>query len=352
MSTESTPLEVLFVGSSPFDSTSDFLNTVIKTLSSHVSRLPDGETGSRSNFIGWQHPVFPITMVQPRWGGQPSSESAAKSYTLDDIKPTGYDEQAIQSYGVFRSLKDAGKIPQEVRFQVCLPTPLSVVRGFVEDDNVCAQVEPLYQARLLQALHSIQEAIPASELTIQWDLPTEVAVLEYKRGRIADRYWKPYDKEGSLESVLTSRIMKLAEQVKPEVEMGFHLCYGDLGHVHFVQPEDMGVMVELANAIVEKVSSAHQIKYIHMPVPKERDDEAYLGPLRDLNVQKRGIKLYLGVVHAEDEGAGGARRKLEMARGVYPDIAGIASECGLGRTAKVDVEKVFDTYASLAARNT
>ncbi|KAL8746992.1 MAG: hypothetical protein Q9190_001071 [Brigantiaea leucoxantha] len=331
MSTESTPLEVLFVGSSPFDSTSDFLNTVIKTLSSHVSRLPDGETGSRSNFIGWQHPVFPITIVQPRWGGQPSSESAAKSYTLDDIKPTGYDEQAIQSYGVFRSLKDAGKIPQEVRFQVCLPTPLSVVRGFVEDDN---------------------EAIPASELTIQWDLPTEVAVLEYKRGRIADRYWKPYDKEGSLESVLTSRIMKLAEQVKPEVEMGFHLCYGDLGHVHFVQPEDMGVMVELANAIVEKVSSAHQIKYIHMPVPKERDDEAYFGPLRDLNVQKRGIKLYLGVVHAEDEGAGGARRKLETARGVHPDIAGIASECGLGRTAKVDVEKVFDTYASLAARNT
>ncbi|KAI4151121.1 MAG: hypothetical protein L6R39_002102 [Caloplaca ligustica] len=348
MPTQSGPLEVLFIGSSPFQSTLDFLTTATQALPTQVQRLPDGETGARSNFIAWQHPTFPITIVQPRWGGQPSPESAAKAYTIDDIKPTGYDEQAIRSYAEFRNLKDTGRIPPQVRFQVCLPTPLSVVRGFVEDDDVCAQVEPLYETRLLHALHRIQDTIPPSELAIQWDLPTEVALLEYERGRITDRYWKPYYRDEPLEPALASRLARLAAHVKPETEIGFHFCYGDLGHVHFVQPEDMGVMVMLANLIVENVAPIHEIAYMHMPVPKEREDERYFAPLKTLSLHQGKTKLYLGVVHAEDEeGEARARRRLEAAKTAYPDVAGIASECGLGRTAEKDVKRVLETYASL-----
>ncbi len=140
METSTKILDVLLIGSIPLPSARESFTRASRALPNRLQQIPDGETGSRGNFIGWQHPTFPITIVQPRWGGQPSAESAAKTYTLEDIKPTGYDDQAIASYATFRELKAAGTIPSEVRFQVSLPTPLSVVRGFVEDDGVCEQV--------------------------------------------------------------------------------------------------------------------------------------------------------------------------------------------------------------------
>ena len=146
------PSEVLLIGSGPLPSASDFFITVSTALQNRLHQIPNGETGPHGDFIAWQHPTFPITIVQPRWGGQPSAECAAKTYTLEDIKPTGYDDQAIASYATFRELKAAGTIPSGVRFQASLPTTLSVVRGFVEDEGVCEQVAPLYEERLLDSL--------------------------------------------------------------------------------------------------------------------------------------------------------------------------------------------------------
>jgi hypothetical protein len=343
MTNQSQPKEVLLIGSGPLASASDFFTTTIRALPKRLQRMPDGETGARTNFIGWQHPVFPITIIQMRWGGQPSAESSAKRYTLGDIKPTGYDDQAITSYATFRELKDAAKIPPDTRFQVSLPTPLNVVRGFLEDDGVCANVEPLYEERLLQSIRRLQDSIPASELTIQWDLPTEIAVLEYERGSTDDKYWKPYF--SPVKAGLLERLTHLAAAIDPEVEMGYHICYGDMGHVHFVQPADTEVMVDMANAIVQKISPIHQIAYIHMPVPQDRTDEAYFSPMEKLELH--GTKLFLGLVHANDES--GTRKRLRAAQAIYPDIHGIASECGLGRTPPEELGSIFEICASVTA---
>lgn len=341
MSSQSPSSEVLLLGSSPLASAEEFFTTTSGVLSTKLHQIPDGETGIRSNFIAWQHGTLPITIIQPRWGGQPSAESSAKRYALEDIKPTGYDDQAIASYAVFRELITAGKIASSTRFQVCLATPLNVIRGFVEDDGVCAQVDPLYEQRLLQALHRIQEHIPASELTIQWDLPTEIAMLEYELGHTHDRYWKPYFspvKEGILQ-----RLVRLAAAVAPDVEMGYHLCYGDMGRVHFVQPSDTSLLVELANAIVETIGPHHRIAYFHMPVPKDRADEGYFLPLKNLNLL--GAKLVLGVVHPHDEN--GTKKRLETARSVFPQVAGVGTECGLGRATREEVDSILSICASL-----
>ena len=343
MGIPSKPSEVLLMGSSPLASATDFFTTISRTLARRVHQIPDGETGFRGNFIGWQHPVFPISIVQPRWGGQPTAESAAKKYTLDDINPTGYDDQAIASYATFRDLKAAGAIASHVRFQVSLPTPLSVVRGFVEDEGVCAQVAPLYEERLLKALHRLQGQIPPSELVIQWDLPAEIAALEYERGGTDDRYWKAYYspvKAGTLD-----RLSRLAAAVDPKAEMGYHLCYGDLGHVHFVQPPDLELPVELANAIMEKITPIHPVAYVQMPVPKDRTDEAYFNPLKDLKLP--GTKLFTGVVHPNDEA--GTKKRLEAAQAVYPNIAGVSTECGMGRTPTEELGSILEICASVTA---
>ena len=337
------PTEVRLIGSSPCASAQEFFTTTARALGKRLHSVPDGETDFRSNFIAWQHPVFPITIVQPRWGGQPSAESSAKKYTLQDINPTGYDDQAIASYATFCELRAAGTIPPNVRFQVSLPSPLNVVRGFVEDDTVCAQVDPLYEERLLQALHRIQDSIPASDLTIQWDLPTELAVLEYERGNIQDHHWKPYF--SPVKEHVFDQLIRLAAAVKPSVEMGYHLCYGDLGHTHFVQPPDAELLVEMANAIVQKIGSVHSVAYIHMPVPKDRLDEAYFKPLKTLDLQD--TKLILGLVHAHDEAA--SKKRLETAQTIYPNISGVSTECGLGRTPPEELDSILEICASLTA---
>ena len=335
--------KALLVGSSPLASVAEFFSTTTQTLSERLEQIPDGEIGFRNNFIAWQHPILPITIIKPRWGGQPSPESCARKYTLEDIKPTGYDDQAIASYATFRELSDSGKIPSNLRFQVSLPTPLNVVRGFVEDDRVCTQVDPLYEERMLQSLQRIQEHISASDLAIQWDLPTEMAVLEYERGGTQDKYWKPYF--SPVKSGIFDRLTRLASAVSPDIRMGYHICYGDFGHVHFMQPADTGLMVDRANTIVQRIKPVHDVAYIHMPVPKARLDEAHYKPM--VSLELHDPKLFLGVVHANDES--GTRQRLETATAVYPNICGIATECGLGRTPPEEIGSVLKICASVAA---
>ena len=337
------PSKVLLLGSSPLESASEFFSTAIAALPSRLPQIPDGEVGFRSNFVSWQYPVFPITIVQPRWGGRLSAESSAKQYTLADINPTGYDEQARISYATFREFKDSQRIPADVRFQVCLPSPLTVVRGFVEDDGVCAQVDPLYEERLLQALTTIQDHIPASELVIQWDLPVEMACLEYDRGNLQDYCWRPYF--SPVKAGIFDRLIRLASAVKPGVQMGYHLCYGDIGHKHFLQPADTELLVEVANDLVQKISPLHHVGYIHIPAPKDRIDTAYYKPMAALRLND--TELFLGLVHANDEL--GTRRRLEAAQAVYPEIAGVATECGMGRTPLEEISNILEICASVTA---
>jgi hypothetical protein len=115
-------------------------------------------------------------------------------------------------------------------------------------------------------------------------------------------------------------------QVPSDVELGFHLCYGDMDAKHFVEPLDLGKAVELANLIVGNIE--HAVAWIHMPVPRDRDDDAYFLPLRDLRISLE-TELFLGLIHDSD-GAEGARRRIAAASKVRP-VFGIATECGMAR---------------------
>lgn len=328
------------MGSLPLSSASETFETLVRELPGRLRCIPDGETGDRANFIGWQHPVFPLPIVQQRRGGTYNADSSFVEYTLSDIKPTGYDDRALASYAIFCKLRAAGTIPAGVRFQVSLPTPLSVVRGFVES-RYCPTIELLYEKRLLEALHRIQSEISTSDLSIQWDLPVEIACLEADRGRIQDPYLSPYFsfvKSGILECM-----KRLAAAVRANVELGYHLCYGDMGHVHFVQPTDAGLLVEMANAIVENVAPIHRVSYVHMPVPKDRTDEMYFKPLGGLELHD--TRLFLGLVHPADEH--GTQQRLSTAKQFFSGTFGVASECGLGRTPLEQLRSILEICASV-----
>jgi hypothetical protein len=316
---------VHLVGSVPLASAEDVFRTVSSTLGDCVARIPDGETGSRSGWIGFQMPLLAAqdalvatdaTTTSSDGGRRPRFElrqgAAADAVHFGEL---GYARAAIDSYGTFARLATDGVILPEVRFQVSLPTPLAPMLAFVAPASQLA-VEPAYTAAMERELAAILDAIPPDRLAIQWDVAPEIGVLE--------GVW-PAQLEEPLRQV-TDRIASLAALVPDEAAMGFHFCYGDEGHQHFVQPADTGVIVTLANAVAERLT--RPVDWVHLPVPRDRDDDAYFAPLTGLSLAAR-TTLYLGLVHYGDGVEGALRRVRAAARSV--EDFGIATECGFGR---------------------
>jgi len=103
-------------------------------------------------------------------------------------------------------------------------------------------------------------------------------------------------------------------------------------------PRETGVLAEIGNAILARV--ARPVDFLHLPVPRERDDGAYFAPLRGLTLPAR-TRLYLGLLHHGD--AAGDRRRIDTARAVVPSF-GVATECGWGRTEPSRVEGLLASH--------
>jgi hypothetical protein len=171
-------------------------------------------------------------------------------------------------------------------------------------------------------------AVPAEDLSIQWDVCQEVLLFE--------NYFptRPPDYRERIAALLG----RLGAAVPPAVELGYHLCYGSPADQHLVMPRDTSILVEIAGAILARVPRV--VDFLHLPVPRERDDTAYFAPLRNLT-RLRAPQLYLGLLHYDD--AAGDRRRIDTARGVVGAF-GVATECGWGRTDPSRVEGLLAAH--------
>jgi methionine synthase II (cobalamin-independent) len=140
-------------------------------------------------------------------------------------------------------------------------------------------------------------------------------------------------------------MQRLCATVPDDVELGLHLCYGDFGARHFVEPKDAAKMVEFANQLARSIG--HRLAYVHMPVPLARTDDAFFRPLSDLKLDD-DTELFLGVVHAED-GVEGTLSRIGAARRYAPKF-GIATECGMARArSEQTVRKLLAIHAEVCA---
>src|SRR5260370_1680561 len=88
----------------------------------------------------------------------------------------------------------------------------------------------------------------------------------------------------------------------------------------------MAIMVEMATEVPQ--ASPRRVDFLHMPVPKDRTDAAYVRPLAELAGFEE-CALYLGLIHHDDREADLAR--IKAARHVV-DVFGAASQCGSAPT--------------------
>jgi hypothetical protein len=109
-----------------------------------------------------------------------------------------------------------------------------------------------------------------------------------------------------------------------------------------VLPKDSGLMVEMVNAIVERVR--RPIQFFHLPVIKSRTDDAYYAPLANLKL-KPGTQLYLGLIHHND--ADGDAARLAAARR-YTRVDGVATECGMARGDPTRLSALLAAHAKAA----
>ena len=238
----------------------------------------------------------------------------------------------FQSYAEFRALKAQGKIPTGTRFQVSLPTAFGIVFGLFPDSDLAA-IWRLYEQRMVAEIAGLAAAIPAQDLALQWDIAVEtIGVLE-----------DPGNNHGITAEAVAASIAQLSGQIPAAIELGLHICYGDRDHHHFIEPKDLGVATAFANRLFGLIY--RPIGWLHMPVPKDRDDEAYFAPLENLQL-RAGTKLYLGLVHLAD-GVAGAKRRMAAAGRFVKDY-GIATECGLGRRPAETIPAVLALHRDVA----
>ena len=343
------------VGSVPLNSAEDVFRAVAGELGARVRRIPDGETGDRTGWVGFQIPMlaghesFEIVPSGKADSRESDLDKVARAegedYTLPvfALRPgvqaralqfgdLGYARSAVASYATFVQLKNAGVIGPDTRFQVSLPTPLALLLLFVSSRDQL-RVEPAYKAALLRELDRIAAAIPAGELAVQWDIAPEFALLEGALESVFD----------DAESELTARIIELGNAVPASVQLGFHLCYGDFGHQHFVQPGDMSVLATLTGQVIAGLR--RPLDWVHMPVPRDRDDDAYFAPLQRLRLPA-DTELFLGLIHASD-GMDGARRRIAAAQRWAPPF-GVATECGLGRRPPESIPALLGLHRAAA----
>ena len=319
------------IGSIPLDSSEQVFRSLAGELGPFLGRMPDGETGERSRWVYFQgqmlraHPAMETDPTVPpykfvQWDGKVVREIDQVRFKPgvdpDEVAfETGYDKAALASWQIFRRLRDAGVIGKDVRFQVSLPTPHS--SGYLYVSGPARQTYfRVYERALKAALANIVKAIPAKDLAIQWDVCQEVLAFEgYFKDRPADYKRQTFDMLG-----------RLGDSVPAGAEMGYHLCYGSPRDEHLVQPKDAALLVDMLEGIAS--TTKRRIDFFHIPVPKDRADEAYYAPLKKWQ-RPAGTKLYLGLLHHDDDAGDRARI---AAAGKFVDDFGLSAECGWGRT--------------------
>lgn len=354
------PCGVHLVGSAPFANADETMRTLAAGLGNHIKSIPDGETGIRSNWVACQFSTFTHVpqVINPFWSKieWPTQFDPENLLAPEQIAPllgkldTQYDKWAIESYQTFTQLRDQVVIPKHVKFQVCLPTPLNAMFVIIAPPYR-ATIEPLYEAALVQAVRNIQNSIPHKDLLIQFDVACEFALLEGTHRQKDNAYgwktemipWFDDEREGTIDRIV--RVMGNGH-VDDDVALGVHLCYGDFMGAHFTQPDNIGILAGVAEALMTRVG--RKLEHIHMPVPKPRDDDDYLNPARSIMplLKDQGTYLFLGLVHPGD--AEGTERRINAAKKVLGnDGWGVATECGLGRFSKEQVKSFCDISSSL-----
>ncbi len=340
---------VHIVGSVPMSNAADVFEKLSAAVGPLLRYLPDGETGPRLNWLPWLEPIFsgrPDFEMSPEEFRVHAGATPFKRYRLKegvDPKTVRFSNLphsgfALDSWRDFQRLKQAGKIPAQVRYQCDIASIPSLLAAFVVE-ALHAELEPALEQAVSGEIGTICAAIPHQQLAIQFDVAS--SIFFYLETGTACKFGATVDE--MMKNFVPLHV-RLGNAVPKDVHLLYHFCYGDNKHKHSVEPRDSSHLVNFGNALSAGIGRS--IELIHMPVPRERSDDAYFAPLANLKLRPE-TTLALGLVHYTD-GLEGTRRRIAAAgKGVQGFMIG--TECGFGRREPSTIPKLLEIHAQAAA---
>jgi hypothetical protein len=346
--------DVLLVGSLPFDTAQEAISAAADHLGDHLPAMGDGEVGLRKLWIGFlpmtiysKHPALD-TLRAPEGGvPKPHHSDVYEAAFLFGIKhgqelrfeTTNYGPIAVESYEVFKRLREEGVIPDGVRFQVTFPGTGSAISYFFREEDWPA-AHAAYHDAIRRDIELILEHVPASELQFQFDLAQEFVDMASGDAKgIAD--WPDATLEEKIQRHAAT-LPEMTRSVPGEARVGFHWCYGTWGGWPMKDMADLGLCVRMTREAIARVG--RRVDYVHMPVLKHPEPE-FFAPLAELDGED--VDVYLGIIHHTD-GVEGFGERMEMARR-YRERFGIGSVCGYGRVDPGELPHILAVHRDCAA---
>lgn len=339
--------ELLLVGSIPYDTVEDTFRNFGTRLGKFLKAMPDGEVGPRRHWISRvhyavlaQHPDLEVVRYPAKENGADrlNPRNAGDSWLfkvrdgIDQVRfgekgwRLGYAHEALNSYFVFKTLREKGVLREGLRFQVSMPMVNSVLppRIFPNPDDMY-KVRPGFTEALRAEVQTIVDKIPHEDLAIQWDCASELQdAYGNFPGLSADTAIER--NKGEIEAI--------CPHIPEKVALGYHMCFGTLGGWPRFMPPDIGGAVRMANSFVE--SSGRKVDWVHIPLPARADD-AFYAPLAELKPQ--GARVFLGLIHNMDT----LTERVALAKKYCPDF-GMAAYCGFGRIPPEDLSGILSDH--------
>ncbi len=342
---------IYLVGSVPLTSAREVFETIGAKFGNRIAYLPDGETDkldwiTQLETLFSNHPDFELS---PEVFAVHAGSRARRRYQLrKGVEPDavnfgdlGYAQAAIASYQEFVKAQAAGYIAAGARFQIDLVPAHSVLWLFVREDQQVL-LDGAYNRAVADDLRRIVDTLPHESIAIQFDIASAV-FARLERGD-PTLYGKT---KQDMTDRFASIVAVLASKAPASIPLLFHFCYGDANHKHAIEPTDMGDMVALANALFAHIT--RRVDLIHMPVPRDRKDDAYFAPLARLR-QPADTELVLGLVHHTD-GLDGTRARIDTALR-FASVFSVGTECGFGRRDPATIPVLLDIHLDASAYRT
>jgi hypothetical protein len=346
------PDHVHFNGSVNLADAESVMREITSRVPSGLRRVPDGETGDRGNWIFFQLQRFlqlpwlvPARALDSAHGDY---EHMPRLQLADGVDPDevswpdlGYAGAYLASYRTFAALRDQGVISPGVRFQVEYPTPLASIGAYFAPEQQQALLGS-YERAMFADLDRLLSEIPHGDVAVQWDVAVEFGVLEQA---FAPDGAQAFD-------AVAAALARCVDQVPADVPAGLHLCYGDYGHQHFMQPESLALQVRVLNAVTK--AAVRTVSFVSFTVPQHEREESYFAPLAELTADL-GTELNFALVpyHPAEQAPGTSEAQVRLidaalaARPAGPREWGVCTECGMGRAGRDEIPALLDLHSQL-----
>jgi hypothetical protein len=310
----------------------------VEHLGGDLDFLPDGETGSRRNWIIGMveslrdHPALELT----RDGDWSDYDKTPRFRVRRGRRLDG----AELDLGIVAATREAlpvrASLAPGLGLQVGIPGDLDLAMFVFGPLGPVRHLRPFTEA-LATTMRQIHEMV-GDEVLFQIEIPVELVLMARA----------PRPARATLAGLLARRVAGLVRAAPEGARFGVHLCLGDMNHRALGRLRDAGPLVQLANALVARWPAERPLVYVHGPLAAADnppvDDAAFYRPLRGLRL--RGARFVAGYAH-EDQDLATQRRIRQQVEDALGHRADVSTSCGLGRRDRPAAESALSRIKEL-----